>query len=108
MKGSRRNYKFFSSSFRRADTILPKVLGEIEKKYKSRPEKIEEVWAEILGEKLAPFTKVISWEDGILIVQVKGSTLYSLLHQYEKGRILKILQKRFSKETIRKMVLRLE
>lgn len=84
--------------------LLPQILGEISRK--STPlgkEAISLCWAQILGEKMAPLTECVSWTDGVLTVKVKSATLYSLLCQHEKARLLKKLQEQFP---IRNLVFR--
>ena len=72
------------------------------KKGDSREEISKELFA-ILGDKMGPMTEVTSFFDGILTVKVKSSTLYSLLCQHEKPRLLRLLQKKFS---VREIILR--
>jgi hypothetical protein len=88
-------------------SLLPKVLLNIEKKYRKNPRSIIEAWPKVIGEKLASMTRVVSYNEGILIVKVKSSTLYSLLNNYEKEILLKKLQKKFSKEIIHKLIFKL-
>ena len=93
---------------RNIDIILPGVIGKIEKNYKNNPSNIIETWPIIIGKKLAPMTKVESLQNGTLVVKVKNSTLYSLLTSYEKEKILKKLQTKFSKNVIQKLYFKLE
>lgn len=83
--------------------LLPKVLLKIESKYKNNPLNVIESWPEIIGSKLAPYTKIVSFEDGILTIKVKSSTLYSLLNNYEKDKLLKKLQSIYSKKVVQKL-----
>ena len=52
-------------------------------------------------------TKVISFEKNILYVEVKSSTLYSILSLHEKERILKLMQEKFSKEVIKNIIFKI-
>ena len=70
----------------------PWLIGEM---HRERPDLILASWPEIIGSKLAPMTKAISFEAGILYIKVNISTLYSLLSQHERGRLLKCLRDRF-------------
>ena len=99
----RKNKKNIISIPRNISEILPGVLSNIEDKYKKNPSNIIASWPEIIGKKLAPMTKVISYSDGILIIKVKSSTLYSLLNNYEKDKLLQKLQDKFSKKIIQKI-----
>ena len=75
--------------------LLPKVLAEIGALHRDRPDLIVQAWPDIIGEKLAPMTKPVSFDRGILTVKVSNSTLYSLLSQHERGRLLTCLKQRF-------------
>lgn len=91
-------------STKNINSMLPKVLLNIESKYKKNPLNLIGAWQKIIGEKLAPMTKIVSFDKGILIIKVKSSTLYSLLNNYEKEKLLKKMQNKFSKEIIHKLV----
>lgn len=88
--------------------ILPRILQDIGKVYKDRPDLILAAWPEIIGSKLASMTKAHSFINGILLVFVKNSTLYSLLVQHDRARILKNLRSKFPNTTIKSVVFRLE
>jgi hypothetical protein len=75
--------------------LLPKMLEQIAAMQKDRPDLIVSAWQEIIGEKFSPMAKAIGFENGILMVKVSNSTLYSLLAQHEKKRLLQMLRKKF-------------
>jgi len=75
--------------------LLPQVLGQIGALHRDRPDLIVAAWPQIIGERLAPMTKAVSFEGGILFVKVETSTLYSLLTQHERGRLLRCLREKF-------------
>jgi hypothetical protein len=75
--------------------LLPKVLNEINMIHRDRPDLILAAWPQIIGDKLASMTKAVGFEKGILVVKVSNSTLYSLLSQHERGRLLKKLREQF-------------
>lgn len=76
--------------------LLPGILSEIGKKQGGdRREAIFPFWCSLLGEKMAPFTEFVSCQNGVLTIKVKSATLYALLCQHEKGRLLKELQAKF-------------
>lgn len=87
--------------------ILPSVMRKIDRVYAKKPVRVLEVWPMIIGEKLAPFTKAVSLENGILTVKVKNSTLLSLLSREEKNNLLIKLQKKFSRDTVRNINFRI-
>jgi hypothetical protein len=86
--------------------LLPRFLKEVSKSTQKRPDLLLAAWPEVIGEKLAPMTRAVSFEQGILLVKVKNSTLYSLLSQHEKGRLLKGLKERFPHAGIRDLLFR--
>lgn len=88
-------------------TLLPQILGQIGELHKERPDLILAAWQEIIGSQLAPMTRAVSFEEGILYVKVNNSTLYSLLSQHERGRLLKCLRERFPAVEIKNIVFRL-
>ncbi|MGB7128426.1 MAG: DUF721 domain-containing protein [Candidatus Rhabdochlamydia sp.] len=75
--------------------LLPKMLERIAAMQKDRPDLIVSAWQEIIGKDLAIMAKAIGFEKGILMVKVSNSTLYSLLAQHEKKRLLQMLRKKF-------------
>ena len=87
--------------------LLPKVLQEIGSKHKDRPDLLLLAWPDIIGEKLAPMTKAVAFEKGILTVKVNNSTLYSLLSQHERGRLLKCLKQKFPAIEIKNIYFRI-
>lgn len=83
--------------------LLPDLLFDVGRKAKDPREEIFRFWSELMGEKMAPLTEPVSFEDGTLTVKVKSSTLYSLLVTHEKPRLLGRLQEKFS---VRNLVFR--
>lgn len=87
--------------------LLPQVLAEISKSYQERPDLLLAGWPDVIGEKLAPMTQALSFNEGILTVKVKNSTLHSLLVQHEKPKLLKRLRERFPSSGIRNIIFRI-
>ena len=87
--------------------FLPKLLIDIEKNYLKNPNLIINFWPEIIGKKLASMTEVKSFENKVLYVLVKSSTLYSILTLHEKKRLLNLMQEKFSKDVIKNIVFRI-
>ena len=75
--------------------LLPKMLEHIAAMQKNRPDLIVSAWQEIIGEYLAVMAQAKKFKKGILMVKVSNSTLYSLLAQHEKKRLLQMLRKKF-------------
>ncbi len=87
--------------------LLPKVLSQIGAVHRDRPDLILAAWPEIIGEKLASMTKAVCFEKGILVVKVSNSTLYSLLSQHDRGRLLKNLREKFPSVEIKNIRFRI-
>lgn len=87
--------------------LLPKYLKEMKTLHQMRPDLILAFWPKLIGEKLAPMTRAFSFESGILTVKVKNSTLYSLLVQNEKSKLLKSLKNQFPSVPIRDIYFRI-
>lgn len=58
-------------------------------------------WPEIIGEKLAPMTRVARFHEGVLYVNVSSSSLLSILTYKEKRVLLKKLKEKFPKTDIK-------
>ena len=87
--------------------LLPNILEKIGKNQENRGDLILASWPEIIGEKLAKMTQAFSFEAGVLTVKVKNATLYSLLSQHEKPKLLENLQKKFPGVDIKTIVFRM-
>lgn len=81
-------------------SLLTDVRGE-------RPDIILAAWPEIIGQQLAPMTEAISFREGVLYIKVKNSTLYSLLTQHDKPRIMNNLRAKFPKVQFRNVQFRI-
>ncbi len=87
--------------------LLPEWMANASARFQDRPDLVLLAWPEIIGEKLAPMTHAVSFIDGVLTVKVKNSSLYSLLVQHERGRLLGLLHKKFPSVKIQNIVFRL-
>jgi len=106
-KRTPRNYNGVEVTTKEVKDVLTEILPQIKMRREKRPERINELWEEVIGPKLSPMTKVDSFNDGKLIIKVKNSTLHSLLCQYEKEKILKILQDKLSKKMIKELIFKI-
>lgn len=109
-KSDRRNpegYNGTEPTNRDMRLLLPRLLGQIGEMHRERPDLILAAWPQIIGEKLSPMTKAVSFDGGILFVKVNNSTLYSLLSQHERGRLLACLRERFPAVEFKNIVFRL-
>lgn len=81
--------------------VLPRVLRRVSAVHGDRPDLILAAWPQLVGPQLAPMTEAVAFNEGMLVVKVKNSTLYSLLKNRERGRLLYRLRQRFPSNEIR-------
>ena len=87
--------------------LLPRVLQRMDRAVAQKPEQVLASWPDLVGTSLAKMTRAVSFEHGIFRVHVTHSTLYSLLVEHEKGRLLALLRKKFPNAEIRDLMFRL-
>ena len=92
---------------KKMEDLLPDILKKMEKCQGNRGDLIVAAWPDIVGEKLAPMTRAVSFENGTLMVNVKNQILYSQLSQYEKPRLVEALKRRFPKVEIKALIFRI-
>jgi hypothetical protein len=107
LKRTPKNYDGTEPTGKQLNQLLSNVLNKINEVYKERPDLILAFWPELIGDKLAPMAQAVSFQEGILVVKVKNSTLHSLLMQHEKTRLLMSLRKKFPSVTIRNIIFRI-
>ncbi len=89
------------------DRLLQTILADLNKQAGRQGNEVLSGWAEVIGPKFAKLTEAAAIQDGVLTVKVKSSTLYSLLCQHEKPRLLARLQELFPLAGIRDIVFRI-
>ncbi len=87
--------------------LLPLFMEDIGKKVDERPDLVCAAWPQVIGEQLAPMTQAVSFVEGILTVKVKNSTLFSLLTQNDKPRLIQSLRDKFPGTVIKTIFFRL-
>ncbi len=87
--------------------VLPLLLRKIGKQYQDRPDLILAAWPDVVGAQLATMTRAVSFNEGFLVVKVSNSTLYSLLNQNDKPRLIKNLRDKFPQTMIKSIVFQL-
>lgn len=87
--------------------LLPQALKGLNGIYQLNPSQVLQAWPDVIGEKLAPMTEAISFQEGVLKVHVKNATLYSLLVKHEKGKVLDQLRKKLPSVEIRNIIFRI-
>jgi hypothetical protein len=88
------------------DLLIP-MLGQFEKGAEDNSKELIDSWPKLVGEKVAAMTKAVSYEKGVFLVKVQNSTLYSLLSDHEKPRLLKQMQDTFPHLKIKKILFRM-
>lgn len=101
MKRTPRNYDGNVPTGKKIGDILPEILTDLSGKFGDQPHLILEAWPQIIGERIAKMSHAVSFNDGILKVFVKNSTLLSLLIEHEKHRLIALFQKKFPKVKFR-------
>ena len=80
--------------------LLPQMLADIRGKSIGIQEEVFLFWYSLIGEKMASLTQPISLKNRVLTIKVKSATLYALLCQHEKPRLLKALQEKFQLQNV--------
>lgn len=102
-----RNYDGTKVTTHKMGDVLTSVLTKIDKSQQNKSDLILAAWPGVIGSRLAPMTKAVSFVEGVLFVKVKNSTLHSLLCQHDKFKILGAYRHRFPDVTIQKIVFRI-
>ncbi len=87
--------------------LLPQALHRVQSAHHGRLDLLQMGWSEIVGERFSSMTRVASLSHGVLMVRVNNSTLYALLEQHEKKRLLQHLKKRFPGHKIQSLYFRM-
>lgn len=88
-------------------TLLSSVLTQIGERHQARPDLVLAAWPEVIGAKLAGMTKALTFQDEVLVVAVRNSTLLSLLNQHEKQRLVIALREKFPSVPIKNIFFRI-
>lgn len=101
LKRTPRNYNGTNATTRHLGSILSGLLGKVSENFNERPDMILAAWPEIIGAQLAKMAEAVAFTEGVLEVRVKNSSLYSLLSQQDKPRLVQALRVRFPKVVIK-------
>lgn len=102
-----RNYEGLEPTGRQIKDLLVPILTQVEQFAEDRPDELIRAWPQLVGEKIASMTKAVAYEGGAFVVKVQNSTLYSLLSQHEKPRLLKKIQEDFPHLKVKKILFRM-
>lgn len=101
-----KNFDGISPTNKPIGPLLDELLAQIQKQTVHQGVEIVAAWEQVLGAQFASLTRAVGVQDGVLTVKVKSSTLYSLLHQHEKPRLLARLQELFPRAGLKDIVFR--
>lgn len=107
MQRTAKNYDGQEPTGKVLSRMLPGFLQEISSLAQEQPELVVQAWPDLIGPKFAGMARAVEFFEGQLIVKVSNSSLYALLQQHEKPRLLKALQNKFPKTAIRNIVFRM-
>jgi len=89
------SYDGFQVTTKRLHELLPRVMQSLSSLYKTQPSLVLGMWPEVVGEKLAALTCAFRFEDGVMHVKVKNSTLLSLLNNpVDRQRMIEAVRKK--------------
>jgi len=87
-------------------SLLPGILKNIKDVKVEKRWQLKDVWQQIIGPKMAPYTKIQALKGGVVFVQVASPTLLNLLVLKEKPRLINELQKKLPHLNIKTIVFR--
>ncbi len=102
-----KNYDGTEVTTRSLGDLIPTVLSKISEVNQDRPDLVIAAWPGIIGSNLSTMTNAVSFHEGFLVVKVKNSTLFSLLNQNDKPKLLSNLRKKFPNVTIHNIIFRM-
>ncbi|MDR3624988.1 MAG: DUF721 domain-containing protein [Chlamydiales bacterium] len=102
-----RNYDGSKPTSKTIKELLPSILEKLGTSFGDRGDMIITAWPTIIGDKLSAMTRAVSFQEGVLHVVVKNSTLYSVLSQHDKPKLLKALRDKFPKTNIKNIFFRI-
>lgn len=92
---TKRGFDGIEPTGKKISDLLPQILVDITGKNGSEQELVFDMWFSLMGEKMGRLTQPLHLKNGVLTIKVKSATLYALLCQHEKGRLVKALQTKF-------------
>jgi hypothetical protein len=96
-----KNYDGTKTTQHHLQNLLPAVFQGLFDRRQQRPDLILAYWPELIGPKFCQMTEALSFDEGVLTVRVKNASLYSILCQHEKSRLVTRLKEQFPKASIK-------
>lgn len=88
-----KNYEGTDLTTHRLGDILPLALSQISSTYQIQPIVILQAWPEVIGARLSSMSQAVSFCNGVLIIKVKNSLCFELLHRDSLKIYLAMVQK---------------
>lgn len=101
-----RNYDGIECTNRQVSAIAPTLLRDVHQHVKNNSALVLASWPTVIGPQLASMTQAVAFTEGVLVVKVKNSTLYSLLTRHDKPKLLKKMKEQFPKINLKDIVFR--
>ena len=102
-----RSYDGHRTTLRHVSRIAPGLLKKLSPDQCQQHKLVLNAWAAVVGPAVAGMTRAIDFSQGILTVKVTNSSLYALLRNREKSRVLCLLRKKFPNVTIQDILFRM-
>ena len=94
-KRTKRNYVGVLPTGKKISDLLPGVLEDVKQRRGISQDAVFAFWFSLIGPKMGPYTQPISLKNRMLTIKVKSATMYALLCQYEKPRLLDAMRAKF-------------
>lgn len=102
-----RGYDGTGRTTRKFGDVLPSFVSAIDRSQHERHDLILAAWPQLVGPSMAPLTRAVAFQDGVLSVRVNNSSLLALLSRTEKPKLLSLLRKKFPQVRIREIRFRI-
>lgn len=93
--------------FKQARDLLPKVFGKIKRAQGENPQEIFAAWRAVVGPKLAPLAKAVSFKEGRLLVIVSNPSVNHILTMQSHIRLLSAMRNALPSVRIETIVFRM-
>ncbi len=102
-----RNYDGIACTNRQVSDIVPSILSDVHQHVRNNSALVLASWPTVIGPQLASMTQAVSFNEGVLVVKVNNSTLYSLLIRHDKPKLMKKMKSQFPNLNLKDIVFRI-
>ena len=99
-KRTKRNYAGIQPTGKKISDLLPNVLDGVKQRRGVSETDVFAFWFSLIGPKMGSYTQPISLKNRVLTIKVKSATMYALLCNYEKPRLLDAMRAKFQVEDL--------